>query len=261
VPSNAHRSPSIRVGTSGWSYDHWRGVFYPEDLPPARRLEYYAAHFNTVEIDGTFYRVPSEQAVRAWRSEVPDRFAFAVKGSRTITHFRRLANAEEATQVFLERMESLGGALEVVLWQLPPNMKRDTERLDSFLGGLPKSRVRHAVEFRHESWLCEETFSVLRRHGAAHVNVSSDAMPDERTVTADFVYVRFHGTATYHGAYERPTLEPWARFLTEQRSLGRDVFAYFNNDAEGHAPRDAARLISMLDEEKARPPLAGAAPA
>ena len=239
-------SARIRIGTSGWSYDHWRGVFYPEGLPAAQRLEYYASKFRTVEIDATFYRLPSEQAVRAWREAVPDGFAFAVKGSRFITHVRRLADAGEASATFLRRMSLLGDALEVVLWQLPPTLHLDAALLDGFLDGLPGGRVRHAVEFRHESWLTEEAFDVLRKNGAAHVSVSSDAMPENLTATADFVYVRLHGTETYHGAYERPALGPWAQFLSEQLSVGRDVYAYFNNDFEGHAPRDATQLIDML---------------
>jgi uncharacterized protein YecE (DUF72 family) len=238
----------IRIGTSGWSYDHWGGIFYPEHLPSAERLPYYASNFCTVEVNATFYRLPSEQAVRAWREAVPRGFAFAVKGSRFVTHVRKLADAQEAAAAFLRRMSLLGEALEVVLWQLPPTLRRDTALLDRVLGGLPEGSVRHAVEFRHGSWLAEDTFEVLRRHGAAHVSVSSDVMPEDLTVTADFVYVRFHGTATYHGAYEPPALEPWARFLSAQRGLGRDVYAYFNNDFEGHAPQDAVRLIGMLVE-------------
>lgn len=243
-----YRKPRARVGTSGWSYDHWDGVFYPAHLPASRRLEYYASRFDTVEIDATFYRMPSEQAARRWREEVPDGFAFAAKGSRFITHFRKLAGVGDSTKAFLERLEELGEALEVVLWQLPPTMQCDVARLDAFLGGLPAGGPRHAVEFRHESWLTDETYRVLRRRGAAHVNVSSDAMPEQRTVTAGFVYVRFHGTEKYHGAYERPVLEPWAEFMRAELAGGRDVYAYFNNDSEGHAPRDAARLAAMLSD-------------
>jgi uncharacterized protein YecE (DUF72 family) len=241
----------IRIGTSGWSYDHWRGVFYPEGLPSSERLAFYASRFETVEVDATFYRLPSEKTVGAWRREAPEGFAFAAKSSRFVTHVRKLADADEAAAAFLRRMSLLGDALEVVLWQLPPTLHRDEALLDRFLSDLPEGRVRHAVEFRHESWLAEGAFDVLRRHGVAHVSVSSDVMPENLTVTADFVYVRFHGTASYHGAYLRPALEPWARFLSDQRELGLDVYAYFNNDFEGHAPRDAARLAGILSESSA----------
>ncbi|MBE3076513.1 MAG: DUF72 domain-containing protein [Actinobacteria bacterium] len=236
----------IRVGTSGWSYDHWAGVFYPDRLPAARRLEFYASRFDTVEIDATFYRLPSEHAVASWRDAVPDGFVFAVKGSRLITHFRRLADVDDALATFLGRMSVLGEKLDVVLWQLPPNLPADTVLLARFLKRLPTGRVRHVVEFRHESWLAEETFTVLREYGAAHVHVSSDAMPESLTPTADFVYARFHGTSSCHGAYDSPALEPWAGFLRGQADSGRDCYAYFNNDAAGHAPADAARLIDML---------------
>jgi uncharacterized protein YecE (DUF72 family) len=234
-----------RIGTSGWSYGHWNGVFYPEHTPPSERLAYLASRFDTVEIDSTFYHLPSTKSVAAWSDTTPDGFVFAVKGSRLITHFRRLTNIGDALATFLERLAPLGEKLGVILWQLPPNFSADNERLDAFLGELP-TEMRHAVEFRHRSWLTEESYAVLRAHGAALVQVSSDAMPLELTPTADFVYVRFHGTSAYHGAYERPALEPWARFLAEQTAAGRDAYAYFNNDAEGHSPQDAARLAEML---------------
>jgi uncharacterized protein YecE (DUF72 family) len=244
---------TIKVGTSGWSYDHWDGVFYPEKLPPGGRLPYYATRLAAVEIDATFYRLPGEGAVAHWRDEVPEGFAFAAKGSRFVTHFRRLAGAWDQARSFVERLSVLGDKLEVVLWQLPPDLGLDVVLLDRFLTALPTG-PRYAVEFRDPSWLVDETFEVLRAHGCAHVHVSSDAMPENLTVTADFVYVRFHGTATYHGAYVEPALEPWRRFLLEQVSLGRDGYAFFNNDAEGHAPHDAERLAAMLGDASYRLP-------
>jgi uncharacterized protein YecE (DUF72 family) len=247
----APRQPQLLVGTSGWSYDHWAGNFYPEHLPPAQRLEYYAAHFRTVEINATFYRLPSAKAVRAWRAEVPEEFVFAVKGSRLITHFHKLVGVDDALETFLGRVGLLGEKLGVVLWQLPPNLRRNDELLERFLSLLPRGEgVRHAVEFRNESWLAEDVFELLRAYGAAMVNVSGDVLGADLTPTADFAYVRFHGTSTYHGAYEREALEPWAAFLREQLAAGHDCFAFFNNDAEGHAPVDAARLIGMLERPR-----------
>lgn len=239
---------SVKVGTSGWSYDHWRGKFYPEHLASQERLPFYTTHFPTVEINNTFYRTPSEHAVKVWHDEVPRDFAFAVKGSRFVTHFRKLVDARDAVNLFMDRMSALGGKMEVVLWQLPPKIDADSKLLDCFLGELPKMEVRHAVEFRDPSWLTDDTFAVLRKHNAAHVHVASNQMPRDLTVTADFVYVRFHGS-DYHGAYARPALEPWTKFLREQVQAGRDGYVYFNNDAEGHAPKDAARLIGMLGED------------
>lgn len=234
-----------RIGTSGWSYGHWNGVFYPEHTPPSERLAFLSSRLDTVEIDSTFYHLPSTKSVSAWSDTTPDGFVFAAKGSRLITHFRRLSGIDDALATFLERLAPLAEKLGVILWQLPPNFSADNQRLDAFLGKLP-NETRHAVEFRHQSWLTAETFEVLRAHGAAHVQVSSDAMPPELTPTADFVYVRLHGTSAYHGAYDRPALEPWTRFLAEQTAAGRDAYVYFNNDAEGHAPQDAARLKAML---------------
>jgi uncharacterized protein YecE (DUF72 family) len=242
---------TIKIGTSGWSYDHWAGVFYPDRLPAARRLGFYGSCFDTVEIDATFYRLPSEHAVASWRDAVPDGFAFAVKGSRLVTHFLRLSDVDEAIATFLGRMSLLGERLDVVLWQLPPNLPADTALLERFLERLPAGRVRHAVEFRNESWLTAETFAVLRGFGAAHVHVSSDVMPVDMTPTADFVYARFHGTASGHGAYDAPALEPWV--LRQQAEGGHDCYAYFNNDAGGHAPIDAARLVEMLGIGAERP--------
>ena len=246
-PAMAKRA-HIKIGTSGWSYDHWDGDFYPHEISSARRLEYYAKRFPTVEINNTFYRTPTEHAVEAWRDEVPDEFAFAVKGSRFVTHFRKLARARESVDRFFESVGRLGKKLEVVLWQLPPDMKADPELLGRFLAELPNNGVRHAVEFRDESWLTEESFCVLREHNAAHVSVSSNQMPSNLTVTADFVYLRFHGTNSYHGAYSHPALQPWAKFLREQAEKGVGGYVYFNNDAEGHAPKDAQRLGEMLGE-------------
>jgi uncharacterized protein YecE (DUF72 family) len=233
------------IGTSGWSYEHWAGDFYPPGLPARERLAYYASRFPTVEINATFYRLPSESMVRSWRERVPPGFAFAVKGSRFITHVRRLEGVDEALALFASRISVLGDALAVILWQLPPSLALDAPLLDRFLAGLPGG-VPHAVEFRHRSWLDEEAFAVLRSRGAAHIHVSSDRMPMDLTTTADFVYVRFHGLTAFGAAYPRESLAPWTRFLEEQRAAGRDAYVYFNNDIGGHAPRDAARLAELL---------------
>lgn len=246
----------IRVGTSGWSYDHWSDVFYPTHLPSAKRLAFLASRFDTVEINSTFYHLPSERTVAAWTDTVPDGFVFAVKGSRLITHFHRLADVDDALATFMQRLSPLAEKLAVVLWQMPPSFSADVAAdvaaLGGFLDRLPPG-VRHAVEFRHPSWLAEETFEVLRSHGVAQVHVSSDLMPTDLTPTADFVYVRLHGTSSYHGAYERPALSMWVDFLGGQAKAGRDGYVYFNNDAEGHAPVDAARLREMLGERKEGP--------
>lgn len=240
----------VRIGTSGWSYDHWTGLFYPEHLPADERLRHYASRFSTVEVNSTFYRLPNTKTVTAWRETVPASFVFAVKGSRFITHVRRLKDTTAEVRNFMNRVGMLGARLGVVLWQLPPFLERDVTLLARFLERLPRP-PRHAIEFRNESWLHPEVFATLQRFGAAVVHVSGEQLRTDLTTTADFVYVRFHGTARYHGAYEEPQLAPWARFLGEQADAGRDAYAYFNNDAEGHAPRDAARLIGMLESRHA----------
>ena len=244
--SRDQSAPQARVGTSGWSYDHWAGIFYPDHTAAAKRLSFYASRFDTVEVDGTFYRLPSEEAVAHWRDEVPEGFRFAVKGSRFITHFRRLEGVEGQVATFMRRMSVLGERLAVILWQLPPGLHCDLDLLRRFLELLPDDGVRHAIEFRDESWLAEEVFALLGEHGVAQVHVSSDEMPMELTPTADFVYVRFHDTAAYHGAYEEPALAPWCEFVSRQLAEGRDAFAYFNNDAGGHAPVDATRFAEMI---------------
>lgn len=235
----------LRIGTSGWSYDHWNSVFYPQSVAAADRLHYYATRFDTVEVNTSFYGLPKEKTVRAWHDSVPVNFRFAVKGSRFITHIRKLVDTSDDVATLIRRLQPLGAKLGPLLWQLPPFMKRDIALLESFLDVLPDS-ARHVIEFRNETWLDSEIFDVLERHNVAMANVSGDMLRQELTPTADFVYVRFHGTTRYHGSYSAVHLEPWAAFLAEQLTLGRDCYAYFNNDAQGHAPADASRLGEMV---------------
>jgi uncharacterized protein YecE (DUF72 family) len=244
----------LLVGTSGWSYDHWRGRFYPEHLAVSRRLGYYAKQFDTVEVNATFYGLPKKRTVESWREAVPPGFVFAVKGSRYITHMRKLENVAEPLARLMDRISPLGDTLGPLLWQLPPFLERDDDRLERFLDALPAGH-RHAVEFRNETWLHADVFALLREHGVAVVNVSGEMLKTDLTTTADFVYVRFHGTVRYHGAYARPQLEPWAAFLRRHLRAGRDCYAYFNNDAEGHAPVDAERLVGMLARHPAEEPV------
>lgn len=240
----------LLVGTSGWSYAHWTGVVYPPGLPAGQRLARYAQTFTTVEVNATFYRTPSEKTVDVWREVTPAGFVFAVKGTRLVTHIRRLRDVSDAAAAFLDRISRLGGKLEVVLWQLPPSLRRDEALLAEFLqvleeAAVPGRAVRHAIEFRHDSWLDDRVFSTLAERGVAMVNVSGETLRTVLVPTACFVYARFHGLPLYRGAYDERALEPWARYLREHLAEGRDCYAYFNNDAEGHAPRDALRLLAM----------------
>lgn len=210
----------IAVGTSGWVYDSWRRSFYPDGLPAARWFEHYAARFPTVEVNYSFYRLPSPSTVAGWRAKSPPGFCFALKGSRFVTHVRRMEGSAGEVQTFIDRVRPLGQSLRVVLWQLPPSLPCDVAALRTFVAGLP-SGVRHALEFRHDSWLRDEVFDVLRSHGVALVLVSSQRMPRVFEVTAPFVYVRFHGLGgSFAHDYSSDELQPWVQFLREAHGRG-----------------------------------------
>jgi len=235
----------IHIGTSGWSYKGWEKAFYPAGLAVKEHFRFYATCFCTVEINLTFYRLPQLKLVHGWRDKAPRGFVYAVKGSRFITHMKKLVNLDGALARFFRRLAPMRQKIGVVLWQLPPSLEKDTERLDRFLGRLPKG-YRHAVEFRHPSWYQDETFAVLRRHRTAHVSVSSLRMPMDLTVTANLVYLRFHGLqgGAAHD-YTRQELEPWAEHIRSQAREGNQVFAFFNNDLNVRAPANAKLLIEM----------------
>lgn len=236
----------IFIGTSGWSYSDWRGTFYPADLPQKGWLEFYSRQFSTVEINATFYHLPKLKTIHTWSHLAPTGFIFAIKGSRFITHIKKLVNLGNAMQTFSRRIQPMRKQTAVMLWQLPPSQKNDVPRLEKFLRRLPKG-YRHAVEFRDVSWLKPETLETLRRHRVAFVSVSSPQMPMDLSVTADLVYIRFHGleTGAYHD-YSRVELKPWAEHIWKQARAGNSVFVYFNNDHHAHAPKNALMLQSML---------------
>jgi uncharacterized protein YecE (DUF72 family) len=243
----------IRIGCSGWNYAHWRhGVFYPERCPPARWLAYYARYFDTVELNNTFYRLPRTSAVARWVAETPDEFVFAVKVSRYITHVKRLVDAERHLPLLLERIEPLldSPKLGPLLWQLPPTLRRDDERLATALTAFPAA-LRHAVEFRHESWFVPEVMALLREHDIALVIADRPEIASFQTHerTADFTFVRFHhGSRGLRGNYSERELDDWAERIRRWSDRG-DVFAYFNNDWEGFAPRNALGLKGRLGLE------------
>src|SRR5438874_503007 len=198
------------VGTSGWVYKGWAGTFYPRDLPARQHLEFYTTQFNTVEINATFYRLPFENGVRGWHDSAPPGFIYAVKGSRFITQMKKLNVEPKSIAIFFKRIAPLKEHTGPILWQLPPMLHKDSDRLNRFLRRLPKKH-RYAVEFRHPSWLDEEIFDVLRANRAAFVSVSSMAMPMNLIATSDFIYIRFHGLqggSAHH--YTAAELRPWA---------------------------------------------------
>jgi uncharacterized protein YecE (DUF72 family) len=245
------RERAFRIGCSGWNYASWRhGVFYPERCPPRLWLEYYARHFDTVEVNATFYRLPTVKTVSGWVEQTPDDFRFSVKGSRYLTHIKRLRDLGAGLDRFYERIEPLvrSPKLGPVLWQLPPTFRRDDERLAAALDRLPPGR--HCFEFRHESWFAADVMTLLRKHGVALVIGDRPEVHAFQTheLTADWAYLRFHaGTRGRRGNYSERELQEWAERL---RSWAvREVFGYFNNDWEGFAPRNALRLKELLGED------------
>jgi len=233
------------VGTSGWSYEHWRGVLYPEGLPSKGWLERYAEEFGTVELNATFYRLPAEKTFEGWARRAPAGFIFAVKGSRFITHLRKLGDVEEPLQTFLRRCRLLREHLGPVLFQLPPSLHRDDDRLERFLALLPDD-LSFAVEFRHPSWYADAVLERLAARGVALCCHDMSGSVSPRVVTAPLAYLRFHGSGTrYGGDYGEAELGEASSFCKRCLAQGREVFAYFNNDAEGYAVVDA-RLFRRL---------------
>jgi uncharacterized protein YecE (DUF72 family) len=240
----------IRIGCSGWNYACWRESFYPKGLAPARWLERYAAVFDTVEVNTTFYRLARREAVERWVRQTPEGFCFAVKASRYLTHVKRLTDLDRGVQRLYEPLQPLASAnrLGPVLWQLPPNFHRDAERLALALDHLPPGR--HAFEFRHASWFCDEVYELLRRHGVAlAIGDRPELGFQAHELTADFAYMRLHyGHRGRRGNYSDTELREWARRIAcWARRV--DVYAYFNNDWEAFAPRNARALRRMVAAE------------
>jgi uncharacterized protein YecE (DUF72 family) len=235
------------VGCSGWMYDSWRGGFYPEGLPKRRWLEHYASRFDTVEVNNTFYRLPSREAVAGWAEQTPAGFEFAVKASRYLTHVKRLRELEAGYARFSERIAPLreAGKLGPILWQLPANFQRDDERLAAALEALGEGR--HCFEFRHPSWFTNEVYALLGEAGAALVVGDHPKWPFQaRVLTTDWTLVRLHwGRRGRRGNYSDREISTWARRLAQWRRRAA-VFAYFNNDWEAFAVDNAMKLDRSL---------------
>lgn len=233
------RRGHLRVGTSGYLYDHWAGIFYPASLPKRSWFQHYAGEFDAVEINNTFYGLPGAETFDAWRDRAPRGFLYALKFSRYATHMKHLKAPEDTIGNFLEGARRLKAHLGPILVQLPPRWHVDVDRLRGFLESAP-SDLRWAVEVRHRSWLCEDVFGVLRASGAALC--IHDMLEDHPwVVTADWVYLRYHGDR-YRGSYTHQKLAAEADRIAGHLSAGRDVFAFFNNDVGGHAVRNAVDL-------------------
>jgi uncharacterized protein YecE (DUF72 family) len=236
----------IHIGTSGWHYNHWRGPFYPEKFPAAKMLDYYTRHFDTVELNNTFYRLPPDAAVENWRESTPRDFCFALKGSRFITHMKKLKDPAPGIEKFMERADLLQKKLGPIVFQLPPWWELNLKRLEEFLEALPK-RHRYAFELRNETWRTDEVYRVLRRHNAAFCIYELAGYRTEFTLTADFTYVRLHGPAgAYAGSYDRSKLREWAERIQAWKEELRAVYLYFDNDQAGFAVENARTLREMV---------------
>ena len=243
-----HPPPSIHIGTSGWSYDHWEGVLYPHGTRLPERLNYYTARYRTVEVNSTYYRWPRDTTFGGWHGRLPDGFRMTVKAPRGLTHAKKLYEPE----VWLERVAGGVGHLReklgTFLVQLPPNFGYDYERLDYFLRSVP-TWIPTSVEFRHPDWNRDEVFDLLARHNAAYCVMSGANLPCVLRATASFVYLRLHGpdpAYLYGGSYSDDDLRWWADRIREWQASGRDVWAYFNNDGGGNAVRNADTLRGLL---------------
>jgi uncharacterized protein YecE (DUF72 family) len=279
----------VRIGTSGWLYPHWKEVFYPPGLPEKQRLAWLAQRFDTVEINGTFYSLKRPECFRRWRASVPRDFVFAIKASRFITHMKKLRDVNEALgNFFAQGLLALGAQLGPILWQLPPMLRFDADRAREFFDALPRDLaaaervarrhdhrvsgraivaapdgrhhpLRHAVEVRHESWLCDDATGLFIEQGVALVHAdTAGRFPFSLTRTAhDFAYVRLHGASELYGSsYSAAELDAWAQLVEAWRDDGADVYVYFDNDNKAYAPGNALALkerLARLGEERPRP--------
>lgn len=237
---------AVHIGTSGWHYKHWRGPFYPEKLSAAAMLEFYTRHFRTVEVNNSFYRLPPETALDDWRDSTPRDFRFSVKGSRYLTHMKKLKDPEPGIARFFERVDRLQKKLGPVVFQLPPGWEVNAERLDGFLNALPRGH-RYAFELRNPTWHTPEVLDILRRHKAAFCIFEIAGMRTGFPLTANFTYVRLHGPGgAYQGSYSAAALREWAaRIRAWQKELSA-VYIYFDNDQAGYAAENAASLQRLV---------------
>lgn len=245
-------SPKILIGTSGYSYSHWwDGVFYPKEVPQRKWLEYYTQFFNSVELNVSFYRLVKKKTFEGWHRRTPEDFVFAIKGSRFITHIKKLMDSKEPLRLFLENASGLKEKLGVILWQLPPGLHLDLERLEAFCRLLSRVElskdISQSFEFRHRSWFCDKVYDLLKGHNFSLCIAHSNRWPYEEVATSDFVYLRFHGGEALYGSnYSDGELEEWASKATRWLNEGKHIFAYFNNDAYGFAVKNAIKLKELL---------------
>ena len=245
----SRKTPRVHVGTSGWHYKHWKGNFYPAKMNPAEMLQYYTERFRTVEINNSFYRLPTSQAVESWVQQTPADFIFSLKASRYITHNRKLRDPEQSFAKFFDMAKGFGRKLGPILFQLPPSWHVNEERLRDFLAGLPPTH-RYAFELRNPTWLTGSIYRVLEKFNAAFCIYEIAGFQSPIEVTADFVYARLHGPGkAYQGKYDSFSLETWAKRTALWLAHGRNTFFYFDNDQAGFAAENALELSHLCGLE------------
>ncbi len=240
------------IGTSGYSYAHWgQGIFYPKGLPPSQWLEYYCRHFNSVELNVTFYRLPQKETFQEWYHRTPKEFRFVVKGARFITHIKRLHDVKESLLRLAETIAPLKSKIECLLWQLPPNFKKDEQRLKTFCQQLRKIKIlnttHHAFEFRERSWFHEDVYSVLREFRYCLCLFDSPQIKADEILTCPYVYLRYHGSSTrYASNYSQDELKHWINKMRALKNRIHTIYAFFNNDFRGYAVFNATSFREIL---------------
>ena len=236
----------IRIGTSGWYYNHWTELFYPAKLSKSKWFEYYAEHFDTVEINNTFYHQPKQESIKRWQRLAPEHFIYSVKANRYITHIKRLKDASEPLERFFKGVRLLKAKLGPILYQLPPSLHKDLDLLKTFIKLLPKNQLG-VFEFRHKSWFSEDSYELLKEFNAGFCIHDLVGMEVPRVITCDVIYVRFHGsTGRYQGNYSKSALQDWAKWIKDNLKGKKAVFTYFNNDIDANAVRNAKQLKQLL---------------
>lgn len=241
----------VYIGTSGFSYSHWgKGIFYPKDLSQTKWFEYYCQHFDTVELNVSFYRLPKKEVFVNWQKRAGKDFVFSVKGNRYITHVKKLKDCRESVKRFFQNADGIKNGKDIILWQLPPRFRANLERLESFLGILPKA-WRHAFEFRDESWLNNSIYELLKKRNIAVVFQDYPQWPITKKVTTDFIYLRLHGRKKlYSSCYTENELKNWAKKIRTWTKRDLDVYTYFNNDALGYAIENVQTLKKLCSKKK-----------
>ncbi|WP_281950479.1 DUF72 domain-containing protein [Nitrosophilus kaiyonis] len=236
----------VYIGTSGFYYAHWKGVFYPQDLPKTKYFDYYVKNFDTVELNSTFYHLPKEKTVEHWNEKTPEDFIFSLKAYRGITHYKRLKDVKDDIYLYLHLLKPLKRKIGIILFQLPPSLKKDLDLLASFLHILPTG-YHYAVEFRNDSWYFEDTYELLRHYNVSFCIHDFERKKSPIVETSDNIYIRFHGpSGRYTGSYSDKYLKEWALKIKDFTKRNKKVFCYFNNDFEGYAVLNAKKLLSFI---------------